>query len=861
MSADFCIISQFLTNENDCHKETFSSQTGFKSLKSDLTKEEFTVLIWRIGLRQNVSDGLLTISESAQICLHHYHKYIKYFETKQTKCCDPFTVHEKIVSEKKRKLIKIPKGQHSVKLKMAEQLLSENYNVVPGKKLCCNCWEKALSLLNQNVDDNTLKTSTDGCISAESEHSEFDEEDNLDASFAACGISPFKSKGKTKKQKLSHAASKIGQVAKVLEFAFQKKGIDIPSTSNSMPSRSCAAENDIHDLMLNVKKKLENLTKFSDKVQLLTLKPNSWGVEETCNFFNVTKHAVRTASQLKEEKGILAKLTRKTRNDKINEKMIEKVTSFFLEDEVSRQLPGKKDYVSIGYKQHKQKRLLLCNLKELFSLFCEKNPDIKIGLSKFCTLRPKWCKPVGSPGGHSVCVCSVHQNAILACHALNFDYKCLMNKLVCNVSNKLCMIHRCEECPGKNLIEFLNDALAAYDEQDEITVQQWQSTDRTTIVTMVMEISDYVDFLASKIDALTTHSYISKCQAAYLTDIKSHLPLGTCIALADFSENYSMVIQDSVQGWYFSKQQCTIHPVVLYHCLEDGSVATQLFAFFSDDMNHDTGFLYSLQKLLSNYISCNFPQICQIEYFSDGCYGQYKNYKNFLNLTFHKQDFGLDATWNFFATGHGKSPCDGLGGTIKRKLSNESLKRPRANQILSCSEAYEFCQSSMPSIEFFYISKEDLGPVREYLQSRYELGSTVPGTCSFHLFKPVDVGVISYKTTADDANFCGTFYFFNNPTSSKVIQPKMHDYVAVTYDEHLWIGIVENFDQVAEELQVKFMIPHGVRKAYSWPVRDDVCWLPKQDVIKVLSTPQVTSTSGRMFRLDDKDFAALQKLQ
>ena len=89
----------------------------------------------------------------------------------------------------------------------------------------------------------------------------------------------------------------------------------------------------------------------------------------------------------------------------------------------------------------------------------------------------------------------------------------------------------------------------------------------------------------------------------------------------------------------------------------------------------------------------------------------------------------------------------------------------------------------------------------------------------------------------------------------------MHDYVAVTYDEHLWIGIVENFDQVAEELQIKFMIPHGVRKAYSWPVRDDVCWLPKQDVIKVLSTPQVTSTSGRMFRLDDKDFATLQKLQ
>jgi hypothetical protein len=43
------------------------------------------------------------------------------------------------------------------------------------------------------------------------------------------------------------------------------------------------------------------------------------------------------------------------------------VKSFYNSDEVSRVMPGKKDYVSIkvsGVKIHEQKLLLLCNLKE-----------------------------------------------------------------------------------------------------------------------------------------------------------------------------------------------------------------------------------------------------------------------------------------------------------------------------------------------------------------------------------------------------------------------------------------------------------------------------------------------------------------
>ena len=52
-------------------------------------------------------------------------------------------------------------------------------------------------------------------------------------------------------------------------------------------------------------------------------------------------------------------------------------------------------------------------------------------------------------------------------------------------------------------------------------------------------------------------------------------------------------------------------------------------------------------------------------YFSDGCAGQYKNYKNFVNLCHHLSDVGIEAFWNFFATSHGKYSCDGIGRITK----------------------------------------------------------------------------------------------------------------------------------------------------------------------------------------------------
>ena len=111
-------------------------------------------------------------------------------------------------------------------------------------------------------------------------------------------------------------------------------------------------------------------------------------------------------------------------------------------------------------------------------------------------------------------------------------------------------------------------------------------------------------------------------------------------------------------------------------------------------------------KKVNNFIKNNYPQIKQVDYYSDGCAGQYKNFKNFLNLSYHHEDFGLGASWNFFASCHGKSNCDGIGAAAKRKLRNKSLTVGPKDAILSSLSAFSFLNESMPSVEFFHIEME-----------------------------------------------------------------------------------------------------------------------------------------------------------
>jgi len=322
---------------------------------------------------------------------------------------------------------------------------------------------------------------------------------------------------------------------------------------------------------------------------------------------------------MQKEQGILPG-PEKSKGRALSEETKELVINFYQDEEFSRILPGKKDSVSLGRNVHKQKHLVLCNLKELFSAFKTGYPSTQIGFSSFCSLRPKWCVLAGASGTHAVCVCTIHQNTKLLINALNSkeDYKDMMKLLVCSTENRDCMIRQCSECPSSDILkDHLFNIIGEYDDT-EITYKQWITTDRSTLAQMTTPVQEFVSVLIDNLEKLTSHSYIAKSQSSYLQQLKDNISANTAILLLDFVENFAFTIQDEIHSYHWNTSQATLHPVCVYHRVNDHP-RCHSFCIISDDMDHDVSLVHQIQKEWIEHAKKKIQGLTKIVYFSDGC--------------------------------------------------------------------------------------------------------------------------------------------------------------------------------------------------------------------------------------------------
>lgn len=88
----------------------------------------------------------------------------------------------------------------------------------------------------------------------------------------------------------------------------------------------------------------------------------------------------------------------------------------------------------------------------------------------------------------------------------------------------------------------------------------------------------------------------------------------------------------------------------------------------------------------------------------------------------HQDIFGLVASWQYWEAGHGKGPCDGVGGTSKR-LADLAVKRQIA--VIQSAEDYFHWSDSAENSQIKYI----FVPKKEWDQSQAQLSSlSIKGT-------------------------------------------------------------------------------------------------------------------------------------
>lgn len=428
---------------------------------------------------------------------------------------------------------------------------------------------------------------------------------------------------------------------------------------------------------------------------------------------------------------------------------------------MSSPMPGKKDFVSLrnddGTKIQMQKRLVLCNLKELHKIFKSRFPGIKIGFSSFASLRPKHCILAGGSGTHTVCVCSIHQNVKLMILGGKLSrltegsnlplttYSDCVNAIICENPKTECYFNTCLNCPGidniKQLIftEMDNHAI------DEIRYKQWVSTPKVTLETTLKNASDFVDDFCDKLVGLLPHNFIAKEQSAYLRALKESITDNEFIVIVDFAENYAFIVQDAAPGFHWNNDQATVYTVVIYYKVNN-QLTHQSMVIISDCLNHDSIAVHVYSGIIFDFIKSLSPTVSKVFFFSDGAPQQYKNYKHFSNLSHYREDFGVPVEWNFFATAHGKGPCDGVGGAVKMRASRASLQLPPDEQILTPEQFFKWVSKNLANINVRFSTVDAYNLMKDKLEDRFKNAKTIPATQKIHKILPLEDGMVEVKS-------------------------------------------------------------------------------------------------------------------
>lgn len=327
-----------------------------------------------------------------------------------------------------------------------------------------------------------------------------------------------------------------------------------------------------------------------------------------------------------------------------------------------------------------------------------------------------------------------------------------MEMLLCSTVTEQCQLLNCENCPPLSSLEdHISEVIQATGVK-EVSFLHWTSVDRPDILTRTEPTDTFCELYASTVNQLISHDYVTKAQSKYFYESRTNVAEGEAVVTMDFSQNFTHFSQAAIQSDYYGSTQTTIHPVVVYYRKFDGTIEHKSLVFVSPIIDHNTVFVRIVVQKLVVYLKKLIPNLKKIKYFSDGAGSQYKNKFNFEYVARHSYDFGINATWSFFSTSHGKGPHDGIGAVVKRWLSLQILRNKIIRSAQAAFDALKCAfDEKLISVEPFFISKDEFAKVRAS-----KTAETVPGTRNFHhvsCAKSIDDGqylraTLEFRTTS-----------------------------------------------------------------------------------------------------------------
>ncbi|CAF0905978.1 unnamed protein product [Adineta steineri] len=414
--------------------------------------------------------------------------------------------------------------------------------------------------------------------------------------------------------------------------------------------------------------------------------------------------------------GLISQSHHKRSTRQVSLKVKDDIIKFYCRDDISYQMPGKRDTIVVrenGTKSTHQKRILLYNIREAHQLFlseyCTSISDPVIARTSFAELRPGYVL-IKALMSHRVCVCAYHENVNLLLEALVkhvkggmcSDLQTFTSALVCDESNEACMSSNCKTCDKYfetkirgNIVDFAI----------KIKWFQWKNTSgRAEKQESEGTVKDCVQHLSGLVEQYLLHVFIKRAQSSLFERIKEDTDDRKVLLQVDYSENFAMEEQDAIQAAYWNTKALSIFTAHAW-C---GAV-NYSFALVSNNLTHD--------KLSAEY--------------------------------------NLKLSWNFFATSHGKGVVDAIGGMVKRMVWLEIMVK---KQCRSATDFISIAITKTNTIILDEIYQTDIDASKLKLQQVFATTKSVKDTQKLHTVIAIRPDVIECRMYGDATSKWTVFF-------------------------------------------------------------------------------------------------------
>ena len=326
--------------------------------------------------------------------------------------------------------------------------------------------------------------------------------------------------------------------------------------------------------------------------------------------------------------------------------------------------------------------------------------------------------------------------------------------------------------------------------------------------------------------------------------------------------------------------------VVYYR--ENNELKHKNFVFVIDDLGHNIGVVYAIMKRLvpeiSNAINCDLKKI---HYWTDGPTSQYRNKTAFYLVATHNDLFGVDAEWNYFEAGHGKGPCDGIGGTAKR-MADLSIKQEKV-KIQDASDFHTWGKYHHKSATYVFVTGQECSTARGELDEVNKTLIPDKGTLQIHNVSSTSKDTVCTRITSCYCSACLGGELHSDFSVSKIrkctqapttkqntneepvnqndnveatpveespgesMAFDQNDWVVALYDNKWYPGNILEVDEDDQSCLISFLRRTTgmgrVNPQFQWPSPLDKVWVDFSEIFLKINEPQPVGRSRRFYEL------------